>query len=69
VRPFEDDENEDWKGSQYFGQILTQTGRGKLRETIRKELKERHEGRARWLAWVTPLIAIAGIVATLLTRR
>ncbi|WP_373989453.1 hypothetical protein [Duganella sp. BuS-21] len=69
-RPFEDDDNEDWQGGQYFyKQTLSQTGRAKLREAIRHETKARHESWGRWLAWLTPLIAIGGIVATLLTRK
>ena len=69
-RPFEDDDNEDWQGGQhYYKQTLSQAGRAKLREAIRKEKKDRHEGRARWLAWLTPVIATAGIVATILTRK
>ena len=69
-RPFDDDDNEDWQGGQYYyKQTLNQAGRTKLREAIRKERKDRHEGRARWLAWLTPVIATAGIVATILTRK
>jgi hypothetical protein len=69
-RPFEDDDNEDWQGGQYFySQTLSQAGRTKLREAIRKERKDRHEGKAWWLAWLTPIIAVGGIIATILTRK
>lgn len=70
ARPEGDDENEDWQSGQYYyRQTLSQVGRAKLRESIRKEKKERHEGWTRWMPFVTALIAAGGIVATILTRR
>lgn len=68
--PFEDDDNDDWQGGRFlFKQTLSQAGREKLRGAIRKEKKERHEARAPWLAWLTPIIALGGIAVTLLTRK
>lgn len=70
ARPDVNDENEDWQSGQYYyRQTLSQVGRAKLRESIRKERKERHEGWTRWMPFVTALIAAGGIVATILTRR
>lgn len=64
------DEDDDWQTGQYFYKAtLSRTGRQRLREAIRLEKKARHEGWSRWLVWLTPLIAIGGIVATLLTRK
>lgn len=64
------DEDDDWQTGQYFyKETLSRTGRQRLREAIRLEKKARHEGWSRWLVWLTPLIAIGGIVATLLTRK
>ena len=64
------DQDDDWQYGQYFYKAtLSRTGRQRLREAIRQEKKARHEGWSRWLVWATPLIAIGGIVATLLTRK
>ncbi|CAM2789663.1 Uncharacterised protein [Janthinobacterium lividum] len=60
----------DWQeGSIMYRFALSEGGRSRLREDIRKEKKARHEQRVRWLAWLTPAIAAAGIVATILTRK
>lgn len=62
--------SQDWQeGSVGYRFALSDSGRNRLREEIRKEIKARHEQRARWLAWLTPAIAAAGIVATILTRK
>lgn len=63
-------QSSDWQeGSVMYHFTLSESGRIRLREEIRKEIKARHEQRVRWLAWLTPTIAAAGIVATILTRK
>lgn len=60
----------DWqRGSVGYRFALSDGGRNRLREEIRKEIKARHEERVRWLAWVTPALALLGIVVTFWTRR
>lgn len=63
-------QSSDWQeGSIMYRFALSESGRIRLREEIRKEKKARHEQRVSWLAWLTPAIAAAGIVATILTRK
>jgi hypothetical protein len=62
--------SQDWEEGKYgFRWTLSDVGRMKVREEIRKEKKAQHDDRVRWLAWITPVIGVAGIAATILTRK
>jgi hypothetical protein len=69
-RPSAYDDNEDWKSGQHFySHALNQKGRARLREAIRKEQRDRHEGTAQWRAWLTLIGVFVGILVTYFTRR
>ncbi|MDP9990377.1 hypothetical protein J2W28_000240 [Variovorax boronicumulans] len=59
-------ETDDWyKAFQLDEWCLTTAGMAKLRDAIRAELKARHEGRTRWIAWISALSGLLGIATAL----
>jgi hypothetical protein len=56
----------DWEEGHFaYKFYLSDIGRAKLREEIRKELKARHDERIRWVVWIAPLTGIIGSITGL----